>query len=93
MSTLKIDQEEKILYNTPELNYGKTEKQINTLGLKNPDVLIVDGIMGCGKTSAMINYINNAPDNVRFLYITPYLTEVERIKKECKNKNFIGKYF
>ena len=59
MSTLKIDQEEKILYNTPELNYGKTEKQRNTLGLKNPDVLIVDGIMGCGKTSAMINYINN----------------------------------
>ena len=88
MSTLKINQEEKILYNTPELNYGRTEKQINILGLKTPEVLIVDGIMGCGKTSAMINYINNAPDNVRFLYITPYLSEVERIKKECKSKNF-----
>ena len=88
MSTLKINQEEKILYNTPELNYGRTEKQINILGLKTPEVLIVDGIMGCGKTSAMINYINNAPDNVRFLYITPYLSEVERIKKEVSEAGF-----
>ena len=79
---------EKVLYNTPELNYSRTENQINKLGEKAPDVLIVDGIMGCGKTSAMINYVNNAPDNVRFLYITPYLTEVERIKEECKDKNF-----
>lgn len=85
-----IDNEnnEKVLYNTPELNYSRTENQINKLGEKAPDVLIVDGIMGCGKTSAMINYVNNAPDNVRFLYITPYLTEVERIKEECKDKNF-----
>ena len=57
MSTLKIDQEEKILYNTPELNYGKTEKQINTLGLKNPDVLIVDGIMGCGKPHHWVKFM------------------------------------
>lgn len=44
--------------------------------------------MGCGKSSSMINYVNNAPDDVKFVYVTPFLSEVKRIKEECKGKNF-----
>ena len=51
-------------------------------------VHIVDAIPGSGKSSAMINYINNAPADEKFLYITPYLEEVERIKENCMSKNF-----
>ena len=52
-------------------------------------VNVVDSIMGSGKTSAALNYIKNASDDVKFIYITPYLSEVERIKEECKDKHFI----
>ena len=49
---------------------------------------IVDSIMGSGKTQAAINFMNNSDESVHFLYVTPYLTEVERIIKSCPNKNF-----
>lgn len=49
---------------------------------------IIDAICGAGKTSAAINFINNSTDDQRFLYITPYLTEVERIINACQNKKF-----
>lgn len=51
------------------------------------DVKIVDEIMGFGKTTAAINYINNSKDE-KFLFITPYLKEVKRIKESCPNKRF-----
>lgn len=51
------------------------------------NVKIVDSIMGSGKTFAAINYINQSKDE-RFLVITPYLSEVERYKECCKDKNF-----
>lgn len=49
---------------------------------------IIDAICGAGKTSAAINFMNNFPNDQRFLYITPYLTEVERIISACPNKKF-----
>lgn len=44
---------------------------------------VVDAIMGAGKTSAAINYINEHREN-KYIYITPYLSEIERINKACK---------
>lgn len=56
---------------------------------KNVTINIVDEIMGKGKTSAIINMINSSyKSQRRFIFITPYLDEVERVKKECKSKNF-----
>ena len=49
---------------------------------------IVDSIMGSGKTSAAINYINNLDEDTKVIYITPYLNEVQRIKEECREKQF-----
>ena len=34
-------------------------------------VNIVDAIMGVGKTTSAINYINKSNTDVKFLYITP----------------------
>lgn len=52
-------------------------------------VYVVDEIMGRGKTSAAINFINSeeARDR-RFLVVTPYLKEVTKYKKECPAKHF-----
>ena len=47
---------------------------------------IIDAPMGAGKTSAAINYMNSNKDNYKFIYITPYLDEVERVCKACDFK-------
>lgn len=42
--------------------------------------------MGCGKSSAAINFIKKAPQNQKFLYITPFLAEVKRVIEGCPGK-------
>lgn len=54
----------------------------------NCNVRIIDMIMGSGKTASMINYINQSDDNCKFLFITPYLDEVQRIQDACPSKHF-----
>ena len=49
---------------------------------------VCDSIMGSGKTMAAINYMNTHPNN-KFIYITPYLDEAERIKNGCMNPHFV----
>ena len=60
-------------------------------------VKVVDSIMGSGKTSAMINLINDTCYDeymmhgercTNYMYITPYLDEVARIKENCKYAYF-----
>ena len=46
------------------------------------DIKVIDSRMGFGKTSYMINYMNENTDK-RFIFVTPYLTEVTRINKSC----------
>lgn len=50
-------------------------------------VKICDAMMGTGKTTAAINYMNEHP-NERYLYITPLLEEDDRIAKACPTLNF-----
>lgn len=51
-------------------------------------VNIVDAMMGAGKTSSIINYINESDSAEKFLVITPFLDEIKRYKSYCKWKNF-----
>lgn len=55
-------------------------------------IKIVDEIMGAGKSSAAINYINSSSADERFLVITPYLDEVQRYKESCSVKKFKEPY-
>lgn len=55
----------------------------------NCNINVIDAIMGSGKTSAAINFIKSSDDSTHFLYITPYLEEVQRIIAACKEKHFI----
>lgn len=48
---------------------------------------VCDAIMGSGKSSAAIAYMNEHPDQ-KFIYITPYCTEAVRIKEGCPKLNF-----
>ena len=51
-------------------------------------IYVCDAIMGSGKSSAAIAYMNSHPDR-RFIYITPYLEEAKRIKEHCPALNFV----
>lgn len=51
-------------------------------------VKVCDAIMGTGKSSAAITYLNEHP-NEKFIYITPYLEEATRIKNSCPNLHFV----
>lgn len=51
-------------------------------------VNVVDAICGAGKSTSLINMINEDESNNKYLYITPFLTEVERIKVSCYQKKF-----
>lgn len=56
-------------------------KEMIYLGVN--DIYIVDARMGRGKSSAAIRYMNEHKDSKRFLYITPFLSEVDRICEAC----------
>ena len=49
---------------------------------------VCDAIMGSGKSQSAITYMNEHPDE-KFVYITPYIEEAERIQESCPRANFI----
>lgn len=51
-------------------------------------IRVCDAIMGTGKSSAAITYLNEHKDE-KFIYITPYLSEATRIKKGCPALRFV----
>lgn len=51
------------------------------------DIKVCDAIMGSGKSSAAINYMNANPDR-KFIYITPFLEEASRIRHACPGLHF-----
>jgi hypothetical protein len=47
-------------------------------------IKVIDSIMGQGKSSFAIQYmLKKQKEGERFIYVTPYLDEVERVKEEC----------
>ncbi|MEK5426967.1 hypothetical protein [Cytobacillus sp. FSL R7-0680] len=50
---------------------------------------VIDSVMGSGKTSWAIQYMNEADKLERFIYITPFLSEVKRIKEGVVARDFI----
>lgn len=49
---------------------------------------VVDMIMGGGKSSAAITYMNEHPDRL-YVYVTPFLEETERVKNACSGLRFV----
>lgn len=56
---------------------------------ENIQVNVVDCVMGSGKSTAAINYINSLSSDTKVIYITPYISEVDRIIEKCADKNFV----
>lgn len=52
-------------------------------------VTVIDAIMGAGKTNFAIKYMTEAAESQRFIYITPFLSEVDRIIENVKGRKFV----
>lgn len=52
-------------------------------------ITVVDSMMGMGKTSAAIGYMEKNSGAKRFLFITPYLDEGDRIINSCPSCKFM----
>ena len=50
-------------------------------------VKVCDAMCGFGKTSGCITMMNQKDDR-RYIFITPYLSEVDRIKAQCTEREF-----
>ena len=50
-------------------------------------ITIVDSPPGYGNTACAIQYMNNELFE-RFMYITPFLSEIDSVIKNCDNREF-----
>lgn len=57
--------------------------------LMNNKVKVCDALCGFGKTSACIKMMNEAKDK-KFIFVTQFLSEVERIKTGCAERHFVS---
>ena len=62
-----------------------------------PLINVVDAMMGQGKSTWLINTINNCMSSIfdditppRIIIVTPYLEEVKRFKQECPMADFVS---
>ncbi|NIK11141.1 hypothetical protein [Alkalibacillus almallahensis] len=53
------------------------------------EITVIDSIMGSGKTQWAIQQMSEATELQRFIYITPFLNEVQRIKDNVKGREFV----
>lgn len=50
---------------------------------------VVDAVMGAGKTTFALSYIEAAPADQKFIYITPFLDEIQRVISTVKSRTFV----
>jgi hypothetical protein len=60
-----------------------TTKDVNT------KITVIDSMMGTGKTSWAIQLMKESPLAQNFIFITPFLSEIERIQSAIPNRNFV----
>lgn len=51
-------------------------------------VKVCDALCGAGKTVSCINMMNSDTDH-KYIFVTPYLNEVERIRSTCTDREFV----
>ena len=51
-------------------------------------IYVAYAVMSSGKTEAAIHFINSSSVEKRFLFITPFLSECDRIINNCCDRHF-----
>lgn len=76
--------------NSVASNYSHEKTIKGAILMQETNIKVVDALMGKGKTSWAIQYMNDSSKEERFIYITPYLDEVERIKSGVKSRRMVS---
>ena len=53
------------------------------------NITVIDSVMGSGKTNYAIQYMNEASPLDRFIFVTPFKSEITRIRENVKDRNFL----
>lgn len=53
-------------------------------------VIVIDSVMGSGKTSWAISHMNEAPAESKFIFITPFLAEIERVRAALTRREIVA---
>lgn len=61
----------------------RIKQKLHERSLLLDKIKVIDARMGRGKTTAAINYMEETKGTKRFLFVTPFLTEVDRICHSC----------
>ena len=65
------------------------KKECQCILVDNPSHLyLTNDLIVTHNTQSSINFMNKSDEDTRFLYITPYLTEVKRIIESCPTRKF-----
>lgn len=51
-------------------------------------IKIIDSPTSSGKTSYLINKMNNSISDEHFIFVTPFISEIERVISQCSNRRF-----
>ena len=51
-------------------------------------IYVCDSIMGSGKSQSAIAFMNEHPER-KFIYLSPYLDEAKRIRRDCADLHFV----
>jgi hypothetical protein len=51
-------------------------------------VTVIDALMGTGKTSYAIQLMNEAPASTKFIFVTPFLDEIDRVIEAVPTRKF-----
>lgn len=65
---------------------GLTRETILSMKPKTPNINIVDSLMGTGKSSFAIQLLIDADIEMKFIFITPFRTEIKRVLDAVKGK-------
>lgn len=52
------------------------------------NITVIDSLMGTGKTTYSFELIRHSQPEERFIFVTPFIDEIARIKKELPERNF-----
>ncbi|WP_254901847.1 DEAD/DEAH box helicase family protein [Thalassobacillus devorans] len=75
------------MFRIEEINYRKMVEVLKEFISMSP-VQIIDATCGKGKTSWAIQSMNEADESEKFMFITPFLSEVDRIKKSVTSRRY-----
>lgn len=71
-----------------KIQQRENDKMVKTNVETMKSIRVIDAVMGAGKTTKMIEHIEEADKSSKFIYITPFLDEIKRVQGAVTSRKF-----